>query len=112
MWSDAQLWEALDRAGLRDLVASLDRKLLTPVDTQCPLGALSAVAVASPEDLQLLCLARAALRDWAKVVLIEAPAGPRVLATARKLFPQTAVLVAGRGPADVAQCGSVIQLTV
>lgn len=91
-------------------MASLDRKLLTPVDTQCPLSALSAVA--APEDLQLVCLARAALRDWAKVVLIEAPAGPRVLATARKLFPQTAVLVAGRGPADVAQCGSVIQLTV
>ncbi|KAK3910553.1 Multidrug resistance-associated protein 9 [Frankliniella fusca] len=106
IWSDAQLWEALERTGLRELVASLDRKLLTPVGThaaRCPL-------IPEPEDLQLLCLARAALRDWAKVVLLEAPAGPRVLAAARKLFPQSAIVVAARGPTDVAQCSNVLQI--
>lgn len=102
IWSDAQLWEALERTGLRDLVASLERKLLTPLDLHSPLSP-------EPEDVQLLCLARAALRDCAKVVLLEAPAGPRVLATARKLFPKSALVVAARGGADVAQCGSVLQ---
>lgn len=83
------------------MVASLERKLLTPLDVHSPLSP-------EPEDVQLLCLARAALRDCAKVVLLEAPAGPRVLATARKLFPNSAVVVAARGAADVAQCGSVL----
>ncbi|KAE8741975.1 ABC-transporter, subfamily C member 11, partial [Frankliniella occidentalis] len=108
IWSDAQLWEALDRTGLRELVASLDRKLLTPVGAhgaRCPL-------IPEPEDLQLLCLARAALREWAKVVVLEAPAGPKVLAAARKLFPQSAVVVAARGPTDVAQCTNVLQIPV
>lgn len=104
VWSDAQLWGALERTGLRELVASLERKLLTPMD-----GTFHNLSP-DPEDLQLMCLARAALRDCAKVVVLEAPAGPRVLAASRKLFPQSALVVAGRGPADVAQCGNVLQL--
>ena len=106
VWSDAQLWESLERVGLKELVASLERKLLTPLG-----GPPCAPSPLGPEDLQLLVLARATLKDCAKVVLLEAPAGSRVLAAARRLFPHSAILVAGRGRADVAQCSNVLQLT-